>query len=172
MEISKSNKTQCQCPLNDDLYKIIIIIIMFCPRAGLSLQTQAPRLNFCSKAGLPLQTQEPRLQFYLGWIGAPASRCFPHLTLSLASKQTLKDMKRSQGHHIAPPSKPHSWVRQCEYVAWFWWDFRWSFDSFMRWGCAELISESISSVIKLTYFVYAKNVLICKIKATKLDQIF
>ena len=37
---------------------------VFCPRAGLSLQTQAPRLQFCPKAGLPLQTQEPRLQFY------------------------------------------------------------------------------------------------------------
>ena len=39
------------------------IITVFCPRAGLSLQTQAPRLQFCPKTGLPLQTQEPRLQF-------------------------------------------------------------------------------------------------------------
>ena len=39
------------------------IIIVFCPRAGPSLQTQAPRLQFCPKAGLPLQTQESRLQF-------------------------------------------------------------------------------------------------------------
>ena len=37
---------------------------MFCPRAGLSLQTQAPRLQFCPKAGLRLQTQKARLQFY------------------------------------------------------------------------------------------------------------
>ena len=37
---------------------------VFCPRAGPSLQTQAPRLQFCPKAGLPLQTQEPRWQFY------------------------------------------------------------------------------------------------------------
>ena len=36
----------------------------FCPRAGPSLQIQAPSLQFCPKAGLPLQTQEPRLQFY------------------------------------------------------------------------------------------------------------
>ena len=36
---------------------------VFCPRAGPSLQTQAPRLQFCPKAGLPLQTQKPRLQF-------------------------------------------------------------------------------------------------------------
>ena len=41
----------------------IIIIRMFCPKAGLSLQTQEPRLQFCPKAGLPPQTQEPGLQF-------------------------------------------------------------------------------------------------------------
>ena len=70
---------------------------VFCPRAGPSLQTQAPRLQFCPKAGLPLQTREPRLQFHKGSTGAVASRCFPHPTLSLASEQTLKDLKRSQG---------------------------------------------------------------------------
>ena len=37
---------------------------VFWPKAGPSLQHQAPRLQFCPKAGLPLQTQEPRLQFY------------------------------------------------------------------------------------------------------------
>ena len=52
------------------------------------------------KAGLPPQTQKPRLQFYEGWIGAVVSRCLPHPTLSLASEQTLKDLKRSQGHHV------------------------------------------------------------------------
>ena len=31
-----------------------------------------------------------------------ASRCFSHPNFSLASEQTLKDMKRSQRHHIAP----------------------------------------------------------------------
>ena len=40
-------------------------------------------------AGLPLQTQEPRLQFYHGRIGVVAFHCFPNLTLSLASEQTL-----------------------------------------------------------------------------------
>ena len=43
---------------------IIIIIRVFCPRAGLSLGTRAPRLQFYPKVGLPPQTQEPRLQFY------------------------------------------------------------------------------------------------------------
>ena len=37
---------------------------VFCPRAGLSLQTQEPRLQFCPKAGLSQRSQEPRLQFY------------------------------------------------------------------------------------------------------------
>ena len=41
---------------------------------------------------------EPRLQFYQEWINAVTSRCFPHSILSLASRQTLKELKRSQGH--------------------------------------------------------------------------
>ena len=32
------------------------VIRVFCPRTGLSPQTQAPRLQFCPKAGLPLKT--------------------------------------------------------------------------------------------------------------------
>ena len=36
---------------------------------------------------------------YSRQIGAVASRCFLHPTLSLASEQTLKDLKRFQGHH-------------------------------------------------------------------------
>ena len=35
---------------------------------------------------------------YYGWIDAIASRCFPHPTLSLASEQTLKYLKGSQGY--------------------------------------------------------------------------
>ena len=42
--------------------------------------------------------RNPRLQFYQGWIDAVASRCFPHPTPSLASEQSLKDLRRSQGH--------------------------------------------------------------------------
>ena len=34
----------------------IIIIRVFCSRAGHSLQTQEPRLQFCSKTGFPPQT--------------------------------------------------------------------------------------------------------------------
>ena len=49
------------------------IVRMFCLRAGLSLQTQAPRLQFCPKAGFLPQTKEPRMQFYLGSICAGSS---------------------------------------------------------------------------------------------------
>ena len=35
-----------------------------------------------------------------GRICAVASRCFPYPTLSLASEQTLKDQRRSQGHNV------------------------------------------------------------------------
>ena len=58
-----------------------VIISVFSPRAGPSLQAQEPRLQFLSQASLPPQTQEPRLQFYKGLMGAVASRSFPHTTL-------------------------------------------------------------------------------------------
>ena len=69
---------------------IIIIIILnniirvFCPRAGPSLQAHEPGLQFCR-----------RLQFYQG-----LNTCgsFLHSSISLASEQTSKDLKRSQGH--------------------------------------------------------------------------
>ena len=62
---------------------IIVIITVFYPRAGLSLQTQ-----------------EPRLQFYWVLMCAVACRCFPHPTRSLASEQTLKDLKSYQGTSV------------------------------------------------------------------------
>ena len=86
--------------INKDAFLQNIIIRLFCPRADPSLQTQEPRPQFCSKVGLPPQTQEPRLQFYQGLIVTVASRCFPHPTLSSASEQTLKDLKRSQAHQL------------------------------------------------------------------------
>ena len=78
---------------------IIIIIIMYVLPKGRSFTTSAgTTAAVLPKTGLPLQTQEPRLQFYLGWIGAVASCCFLHPILTSASLQTLKDLKRSQGH--------------------------------------------------------------------------
>ena len=47
-----------------EFYNKNVIFRVFCPSAGSSLQTQAPRLQFCPQASLPLQTQEPSLQFY------------------------------------------------------------------------------------------------------------
>ena len=51
---------------NSRLFIIIIIVIIrvFSPRAGPSLQTQEQRPQFCLKAGLSPQNQESRLQFY------------------------------------------------------------------------------------------------------------
>ena len=53
-----------RCKLYVELKRDSSSSSVFCPRAGPSLQTQAPRLQFCPKPGLPLQAQEPRLQFY------------------------------------------------------------------------------------------------------------
>ena len=43
-------------------------------------------------------------------IGAVAFRCLPHLTLSLPSEQTLKDVKKSQGNNME--------VRRVDLVNW------------------------------------------------------
>ena len=106
----------CGCCLKLCLYHHHNIRV-FCPRAGISLQMQEPRLQFCPKEGLLLQAQESRLQFcqrqvfhcklrnqgcnfIRDWIGAVASCCFPYPTLSLASEQILKDLKRSKGNQL------------------------------------------------------------------------
>ena len=52
------------CPsLNIIVIIIIIIIRVFCPRAGLSLQTQEPRLQFCSKAVFHCKLRNPGCSF-------------------------------------------------------------------------------------------------------------
>ena len=68
---SLNNKQQQPYRQKLTVFKYIVSAYMhhhhvFCPRAGPSLQTQAPRLQFCPKADLPLQTQEPKLQFDQG----------------------------------------------------------------------------------------------------------
>ena len=83
---------------NYDLINIIIIIRVFCPRAGPSLQAHEPRLEFCQRQVFHRKLRNQGCSFTRDWIGAVASRCFPHHTLSLASEQTLKDLKRSHGH--------------------------------------------------------------------------
>ena len=57
----------------------------------------------CSSAEGRSSTGKLRNQgcsFTRDWIGAVASRCFPHPTLSLESEKTVKDLKRAQGHHV------------------------------------------------------------------------
>ena len=77
---------------------IIIIIREICPRAGYSLQAQEPRLQFWRRLVFHRKLRNQGCSFTRDSIGAVASCCFPHSTLSLASKQILKDLRRFQGH--------------------------------------------------------------------------
>ena len=63
---------------------------VFCPRAGPSLQAQEPRLEFCRRQVFHLKLRKQGCSFTRDWIGAEASRCFPHPTLSLVSGQIPK----------------------------------------------------------------------------------
>ena len=69
----------------------------FRPKEGPSLQAEKPRLQFCQRQVFHRKLRNQGCSFTRDLIGAVASRCFPHPTLSLASEQTLKDLKRSQG---------------------------------------------------------------------------
>ena len=68
------------------------IIKVFCTKAGLSLQTQGPRLQFC-----PRQASTANWGIKVVVLQGIISRYFPHPTLSLVSEQTLKYLKTSQG---------------------------------------------------------------------------
>ena len=76
---------------------IIIIIRVLCPKAGPPPQVEKPRLQFCRRKVFHRKLRNQGCSFTRDLIGAVASRCFPHPTLSLAPEQTLKDLKRSQG---------------------------------------------------------------------------
>ena len=76
----------------------IIIIRMFCPRAVPSLQAQESRLQFCWRQVFHLKLRSEDCSFTRDWMDAVAFCCFPNPTLSFASEQTLKDLKRSQGY--------------------------------------------------------------------------
>ena len=75
-----------------------IITRVFCPQAGPSLQEEKPRLQMCRRQVLHCKLKKQGCSFTRDLIGAVTSRCFLHPTLSLASKQAFKYMKRSQGH--------------------------------------------------------------------------
>ena len=70
---------------------------MFCPKAGPSLQAEKPRLQFFRRQVFHHKLRSQGCCFTRDLIGAVASRCFPHPTLSLAFEQTLQDLKRSRG---------------------------------------------------------------------------
>ena len=56
-----------------------------------------PRFQFCERKVLHNNLRNEYCSFTRDWIGAVASRCFPHTTLFLASEQTLKDLKHPRG---------------------------------------------------------------------------
>ena len=86
------------CVTESSIYIYRIYIRVFCPKAGPSLQEEKPRLQFCRRQVIHRKLRNQGCSFTRDLIGAVASRCFPHPTLSLASEQTIKDLKRSQGY--------------------------------------------------------------------------
>ena len=65
-----------------------------------SLQAQESSLQFCRWQVFHHKLRNQDCSFTRGWKGAVASRT--PLSLSLAAEQTLKDLKRSQGHDHTP----------------------------------------------------------------------
>ena len=63
-----------------------------------SLQAQEPRLQFCRRQVFHRQLRNKGCSITRDSVGAVASRCFLLPSLILASEETLKDLKRSQGH--------------------------------------------------------------------------
>ena len=70
---------------------IIIIISVFCSRAGPSLQVQERRLQFCQRQVFHRKLRNEGGNFTRDSIGVIPSRCFLHPILSSVSEQTLKD---------------------------------------------------------------------------------
>ena len=67
-------------------------------RQVLNCKRSKPWLHFCRRQVYRRKLRNKGCSFTRDLIGAVATRCFPHPTLSLAYEQTLKDQKRSQGH--------------------------------------------------------------------------
>ena len=86
---------------------IIIIIRLFCPRAGPSLQAQEPRLHFCQRQVFHRKLRNPGCSFTRDWIGASFC-CFPHLSLSLFI--IWADLKRSEKIPGAPTWRWGEWI--------------------------------------------------------------
>ena len=82
---------------NKKIYSLYIFISV-CPRAGPSLQTQAPRLQFCPKTDLPLQTQEPRCD------------SFPLLSAPHSLFSIWTNLRRSEKIPGAPTRRRGVWI--------------------------------------------------------------
>ena len=83
---------------------IIIIIRVFCPRTGPSLQTQARRLQFCWKAGLSPQTQAAVL------LGMDSCGSFPLLSAPHSLFSIWTDLKISEKIPGAQAWRRREWI--------------------------------------------------------------
>ena len=88
------------------------IIRAFCPRAKPSLQAQAPRLQFCRRQIFHRKLRNQGCSFTRDLIGAVASRCFPHLSLSLSLSffSICSDLKRSGKIPGTPTWRWGEWI--------------------------------------------------------------
>ena len=84
-----------------------IIIGVFCPKAGPSLQAEKPRLQFCRMQVFHRKLKNQACSFTRDLIGLVASRCFPH-THSLFSNWT--ELKRSEKIPGAPTRRWGEWI--------------------------------------------------------------
>ena len=86
---------------------VMIIIRVFCPRAGPSLQAQEPRLQFCHRQVFHCKVQEPRLLFYQG-----LNRCgsFPLLSASHSLFSIWTVLERSEKIPGAPTWRWGEWI--------------------------------------------------------------
>ena len=84
-----------------------IIIRVFCPRAGLSLQTQAPRLQFCPKNRSSSANSGTKIAVLLGM-----NRCgrFPLLSTPHSLFSIWTDLKRSENIPGALSWRWEEWI--------------------------------------------------------------
>ena len=88
----------------------VIIIRVFYPKAGLSLEAQESRQQLCRSQVFHRKLRNQGCSFTRDLGGAVASRCFPHPTLSSASEQTLKDLKNPRATNVE--------VRRVDFANW------------------------------------------------------
>ena len=79
------------------MMKLLILLISVLPKGRSFTASAGTMLQFCRGQVFHHKLKNQRCSFMRDWIDAVASRCFPHPTISLASEQTLKDLKRFQG---------------------------------------------------------------------------